>query len=323
MTGLQISAIAFALAMAALIFILAFMLIGKLTERKRLVSQRLEKVAPKKKTVLAQTREENSKAKSGRRFASSARGRRFVDVVQNELILADISLRPEEFGVIWLLAAFLPAGLVGLFTGQMLSAGPLVVLGAVLPVIFLRQKKKKRVIAFEAQLADALVIICNCLRSGLTFQQAMDAIHKEMSAPISVEFGRTLQEIQYGLSLEQALNNLSDRIKSADLMLTVSAVNIQRQTGGNLSEILEIISETIKERIKIKGDIRAMTAQGRISGIIVGVLPMALGAMLMVLNPEYMMLLFTERLGNILLVVAVVLEFMGFMAVKKIVDIKY
>lgn len=296
--------------------------LSKLTEKKRLVSGRIEKVAPKKKTALAQAREEERKQRKNR-FFSSVRGKRFIDIVQNELILADISLKPEEFGVIWLLLASLPSGLIGLFTGQLISALTLAALGAVLPVIFLRSRKKKRTIAFETQLGDALVIICNCLRSGLTFQQAMEAINKEMEAPISVEFGRTLQEIQYGLSLEQALNNLSGRIKSSDLMLTVSAVNIQRQTGGNLSEILEIISETIKDRIKIKGDIRTLTAQGRISGLIVGVLPIALGSFLMVINPDYMKVLFTERMGHIFLMVAVVLEVTGFILIRKIVDIKY
>ncbi|HOO25907.1 MAG TPA: type II secretion system F family protein [Clostridiales bacterium] len=298
------------------------MFLSKLTEKKRLVSGRIEKVAPKKKTALAQAREEERKQRKNR-FFSSVRGKRFIDIVQNELILADISLKPEEFGVIWLLLASLPSGLIGLFTGQLISALTLAALGAVLPVIFLRSRKKKRTIAFETQLGDALVIICNCLRSGLTFQQAMEAINKEMEAPISVEFGRTLQEIQYGLSLEQALNNLSGRIKSSDLMLTVSAVNIQRQTGGNLSEILEIISETIKDRIKIKGDIRTLTAQGRISGLIVGVLPIALGSFLMVINPDYMKVLFTERMGHIFLMVAVVLEVTGFILIRKIVDIKY
>lgn len=322
MTGLQINSIIFALAMGALIFILAVLLLSKLTEKKRLVSNRIEKVAPKKKTALAQAREEERKQKKNS-FGSSVRGKRFIDIVQNELILADISLRPEEFGVIWLLLASLPSGLVGLFTGQIISALTLALLGALLPIFFLRHRKKKRTIAFESQLGDALVIICNCLRSGLTFQQAMDAINKEMEAPISVEFGRTLQEMQYGLSLEQALNNMSSRIKSSDLMLTVSAVNIQRQTGGNLSEILEIISETIKDRIKIKGDIRTMTAQGRISGIIVGVLPIAIGSFLMVINPDYMKVLFTDRIGHILLIVAVIMEMIGFALIRKMVDIKY
>jgi len=322
LTGLQISSIIFSLSVGAFIFILVIVFLSKLTEKKRLVSGRIEKVAPKKKTALAQAREEERKQRKNR-FFSSVRGKRFIDIVQNELILADISLKPEEFGVIWLLLASLPSGLIGLFTGQLISALTLAALGAVLPVIFLRSRKKKRTIAFETQLGDALVIICNCLRSGLTFQQAMEAINKEMEAPISVEFGRTLQEIQYGLSLEQALNNLSGRIKSSDLMLTVSAVNIQRQTGGNLSEILEIISETIKDRIKIKGDIRTLTAQGRISGLIVGVLPIALGSFLMVINPDYMKVLFTERMGHIFLMVAVVLEVTGFILIRKIVDIKY
>jgi tight adherence protein B len=144
-----------------------------------------------------------------------------------------------------------------------------------------------------------------------------------MTPPINVEFGRALQEMQYGVPLEQALNSMAERIKSPDLMLTISAVNIQRQTGGNLSEILEVISETIKERIKIKGDIRTLTAQGRMSGLLIGGLPIVLGGFLMVANPSYMMLLFTESMGRLFLISAIILEIIGFSLIRKIVSIKY
>ncbi|NLX93093.1 MAG: type II secretion system F family protein [Clostridiales bacterium] len=295
---------------------------SKLTQKKREIADRVEKILPKEKSVLSEMKEKRRENLPEKKYGL-LRSKKFLDLLYNELTLADIKLKPEEFSVIWLVLTFIPSGLVALLSGEMLSAVTLAVVGAGLPVFIVRSRKKKRTIAFEVQLGDALIVICNCLRSGLSFQQAMEAIVKEMGPPVSVEFGRVLQEMQYGVPLEEGLNNMTERLKSADLLLTVSAVNIQRQTGGNLSEILEIISETIKERIKIKGDIRTLTAQGRMSGMLIGGLPIVMGGMLMITNPAYMLLLFTTPLGRMLLIVAVTMEVLGFTFIKKIVDIKY
>lgn len=322
MTGSQISAIIFALSLSAFFFVISFIIVSKLTQKKRQIADRVEKILPKEKSVLSEVRKSRQNNQPGKKRRVMI-NKKFSDLLYNELTLADVKLKPEEFGILWLVLTFVPSGLVALFTGQMLSAVTLAVAGAGLPVAIVRSRKKKRTIAFEVQLGDALIIICNCLRSGLSFQQAMEAIVKEMSPPVNVEFGRVLQEMQYGVPLEEALNNMTQRLKSPDLLLTVSAVNIQRQTGGNLSEILEIISETIKERIKIKGDIRTLTAQGRISGLIIGSLPLALGGLLMVINSEYMSVMFTHPLGRTMLVIAVVMELIGFAFIRKIVDIKY
>lgn len=322
MTGSQISAIIFALSLAAFFFVISYILVSKLTQKKRLIADRVEKILPKEKSVLSEVREDrqNNQTDKKRKLPIN---KKLSDLLYNELTLADINLKPEEFGVLWLVLTFVPSGLVALFTGDMLSAVTLAAAGAGLPVFLVNSRKKKRTIAFEAQLGDALIVICNCLRSGLSFQQAIEAIVKEMTPPVNVEFGRVLQEMQYGVPLEDALNNMTHRLKSPDLLLTVSAVNIQRQTGGNLSEILEIISETIKERIKIKSDIRTLTAQGRISGLIIGSLPLFLGGVLMVINSEYMSVMFTHPLGRTMLIVAVVMEIIGFTFIRKIVDIKY
>lgn len=322
MTGSQISTIIFSLSLAAFFFVISFILVSKLTQKKREIADRVEKILPKEKSVLSEMKEKRRENLPEKKYGL-LRSKKFLDLLYNELTLADIKLKPEEFSVIWLVLTFIPSGLVALLSGEMLSAVTLAVVGAGLPVFIVRSRKKKRTIAFEVQLGDALIVICNCLRSGLSFQQAMEAIVKEMGPPVSVEFGRVLQEMQYGVPLEEGLNNMTERLKSADLLLTVSAVNIQRQTGGNLSEILEIISETIKERIKIKGDIRTLTAQGRMSGMLIGGLPIVMGGMLMITNPAYMLLLFTTPLGRMLLIVAVTMEVLGFTFIKKIVDIKY
>jgi tight adherence protein B len=144
-----------------------------------------------------------------------------------------------------------------------------------------------------------------------------------MPAPIGMEFGKVCNEIRYGATMEEALNNMVDRVKSPDLMLVVSAVLIQRTTGGNLSEILSTISDTIRERIKIKGEINSITAQGRMSGLIIGALPIGIAAILMVVNPEYMSTFFTTTAGNIMLIVSVVMEIVGFFAIRKVVTVEY
>ena len=151
----------------------------------------------------------------------------------------------------------------------------------------------------------------------------MENVANDMPAPIGMEFGRVCNEIRYGATMEEALNNMAERVKSPDLMLVVSAVLIQRTTGGNLSEILSTISETIRDRIKIKGEISSTTAQGRMSGIIIGALPIGIAVILMVINPEYMSTFFTTTVGNIMLTVSVIMEILGFLAIRKVVTIEY
>lgn len=324
MNGSQISAVILSVSLSFLYFFVVFIFISKVTASKRNISKRVTQIVPEEQSVLAEIRE-GEKEGTGRRRKQkkSIFSLKLMDVISKELSLSGVVMRPEEFSVLWLLVAFVPAGLVGLFTGQVISAGTLAFLGAAAPIFLLKQRKKKRTLALETQLGDALIVVCNCLRSGLTFQQAMETISTEMTEPINVEFGRALNEMNYGVTLEQALNEMGKRIKSADLMLTISAVSIQRQTGGNLSEILETISETIKERMKIKHEIKTMTAQGRISGLIIGALPIGIMAILMVMSPEYIKLLFTESIGRYMLLTGVFMESIGFIIIKKIVTIKF
>lgn len=323
MSGSPISAVILAVTLSLLYFFVIFIVFSKISQGKRNISGRVSRIIPKPKSVLVEVREINPKVKKpgkqNRRFSSV----KLMNIIYDELSLAGIKMKPEEFGVLWLLLAFVPSGLAALFIGNLMPSVTLAVLGVGIPIFILRQRKKKRTIALETQLGDALIISCNCLRSGLTFQQAIEAIAKEMSEPINVEFARVIKEMQYGVPMEQALNDMGKRLKSADLMLTISAVSIQRQTGGNLSEILETISTTIKDRLKIKKDIRTMTAQGRISGMLIGALPIAVCAILMITSPDYIKLLFTETLGQIMLTVGVIMELIGFYLIKKMVTIEY
>ncbi len=242
---------------------------------------------------------------------------------EEQLSSAGIHMRAEEFLMVWIFLVVVPAGLMIL-----LGAGimPIIVILAValsVPPVFVSSRKKKQLEVFESQLGDALMLIGNCLRSGLTFQQAMGSIAKEMQDPIAKEFSRVVKEIQLGTSLESALENMMNRIDSQELMLTISAVQIQHQVGGNLMDVLTNISSTITDRQKLKDDIKVMTASGRMSGLIIGMLPVAIGGILMLVNGEYIQTFFTTNTGKVMLVIAGVMEFLGFLVIRKIINIKY
>jgi len=245
------------------------------------------------------------------------------DSFKTELQTAGVMMRLEEFATLWILVSFLPSGIIAITTANAPLALLFAFAGIILPPFYVKKQKKKRVAAFENQLSDALVIMCNCLRSSLSLSQAFENVASEMSEPISKEFSRAITEIKYGSSLEKALNSMSERIGSGDFMLAVTAINIQRQVGGNLSEILRNISETIQSRIKLKGEIKVLTATGRVSGIIIGCLPIAIGLMIFILNPDYMLDFIATRAGKIMLLIGVIMEFIGFLVIRKIITIKY
>lgn len=244
-------------------------------------------------------------------------------VFTEELISAGIRMRAEEFLVLWFMGIIIPAGLLSIFNAHIITIIAVTIIFLVMPPMLVLRAKKKRLILFEKQLGDALLLIGNCLRSGLSFQQAMSIIAKEMPDPIAKEFYRTVKEIQLGNSLDAALSNMVTRVKSTDLMLTVSAVQIQRQVGGNLLEILDNISVTIKDRLKLKDDIRVMTATGRISSFVVASIPVGMGGLLMLINPTYIQTFFETSIGIGLLCTCIAMEIIGFLIIKKIVTIKY
>lgn len=240
-----------------------------------------------------------------------------------ELHMSGIRMRPEEFLVLWFVGIVVPAAVLTISNAHMITVLAVIIIFLITPPILVIRAKKKRLILFETQLGDALLLIGNCLRSGLSFQQAVSIIAKEMQDPIAKEFSRTVKEILFGSSMDDALSNMVKRVKSTDLMLTVSAVQIQRQVGGNLLEILENISVTIKERQKLKNDIRVMTATGRISSIVVALIPVGIGGMLMLINPSYIETFFETPIGIGMLCACVVMEIVGFMLIQKTVTIKY
>ena len=247
---------------------------------------------------------------------------RRLDQIADELYVAGVALRAEEFITIWVVtSAVIPAAALFLGVPMSLSIG-MVIVGAAAPIGFVAIKRNRRLTVLGKQLSDAMNIICNALRAGLSFQTALKNVADEMEEPISREFMRVYRETQLGMPLEASLGRLVQRTKNQDLELMCSAVAIQRQIGGNLASVLENISDTINQRIQLRGEIKTMTSAGMLSGYIIGALPIFIIVLLMFINPGYVDMFFTTESGRIMLIVSVVLEAIGFSIVNKIVNIK-
>ena len=245
-----------------------------------------------------------------------------LEQIAEELYVAGVALRAEEFITIWILTgAVIPAIALFLRTPTTICIG-LVIVGVAAPITWVTLKKNKRLAVLGTQLSDALTIICNALRVGQSFQAAMKNVADEMEEPISREFMRVYRETQYGMPPETSLGRLVSRTKNPDLELMASAVIIQRQIGGNLAVILQNISDTITQRVQIRGEIHTMTSAGRMSGYIIGALPAFIILLLMFINPGYIDMFFTTPTGRIMMGISVVLEAIGFSIVNKIVNIK-
>jgi tight adherence protein B len=262
-------------------------------------------------------------------------GRDFGANLARELARADLKLKVSEYLFIW---AGTTVGVPVLFfiLGFVLPAfsSPLVWLvgafiGFMLPRLWLGRRKGGRLNAFNKALPDTITLIANALRAGSSFLQAIELVVRESRPPISTEFGRVIREVNLGLPFEQALENMVRRVRSDDLELMATAISIQHTVGGNLAEILDSIAYTIRERVRIKGEIRTLTAQQRMSGYVVAFLPIALAAFLFVAAPGFMAPMFDKDVnigglpaGVIILCLGGVAMFIGFMIIRRIVDIE-
>ena len=245
------------------------------------------------------------------------------DEFSNYLAMSGVKLRATEFVWSWVIIAIVPALLAFLLSDNLITALGVGIIGLAIPPILVQRSKKKRQNEFNKQLGDSLSIMENCIKAGFSFQQAMESIAANMQPPISTEFQKTLREVQYGISLSEALRHMVDRVKNKDLDLLVSSVLISAQVGGNLSDIMEVISDTVQDRLKIKADVRVLTTSGRFSGIIIGLLPVFIMLFIMLINPDYFNSFVASDIGKIMLTASVVLEAIGFLAIRKIIDIKY
>ena len=248
------------------------------------------------------------------------------DRISNSLSRADLKFKPGEFIALIILCAILVGFVLWFVGGKMILIGIVgAAIGSYLPYMYVKSQQNKRLIKFDQQLPDMLNLMVNGLRAGFSTMQAMEAVSKELPAPISDEFRRVIQEMQLGVTMEKALENLLVRIPSDDLDLTITAINVQREVGGNLAEILDSISYTIRERIRIKGEIRVLTTQVMYSGRFLSLLPIFVIGILYLLNREYVMEFFQPEsgiCGIIALVVAGLMIIGGYFAMNKLGEIE-
>ena len=300
-------------------FTLILSIANKVMEKKLAAQNRLQRVFGSH-NLTSEKAYRNQRKTNNKKL--SFRGRMALDLASG-LSCAGIKLRVEEFLLFWLILMIGPPMASLLMGTDWIVSAALFIIGVSLPLVYLKRKKIKRMTLLEDQLSNALTIIGNCLKTGLSFQHALESIVREMPEPISKEFGRVLKEVQLGLTMETALENMAERLKSKDFMLIVSAVLIQRQVGGSLSEIMQNISETIRERLKVKSNLRVLTTTGRTSGRVIGLMPVFLMLILMVINPAYIRTFFETKAGTIMLIVAVFMEIIGYLVTKRMVKVKF
>jgi tight adherence protein B len=246
--------------------------------------------------------------------------------ISRDLARADIKLRSGEYIALMIISGFGVGFLLWFLAGKSIIIGIVgVVAGLFIPRLYVRREQGRRLIRFNDQLADMLNLMVNGLRAGYSTMQAMEAVSKELPAPISDEFRRVVQEMQLGVPMDTSLDNLLRRIPSDDLDLVITAINVQREVGGNLAEILDTISYTIRERVRIKGEIRVLTAQVMYSGRFLSLLPLIVFAIIYLVNRDYMLTFFKPEsgiCGYAALVAAAILIGSGYLVMNKLGDIE-
>jgi len=244
--------------------------------------------------------------------------------IARDLARADLKFKPGEYMALYVIAIIGGAMIAYLVGGRLvLSALIGAIVGAFLPGLYVNSQKGKRLVRFNDQLPDMLNLVVNGLRAGYSTMQAMEAVSKELPTPICDEFKRVVQEMQLGIPMEKALENLLRRIPSEDLDFVVTAINVQREVGGNLAEIMDVISYTIRERIRIKGEIRALTAQAIYSGRALALMPIGLLCILYFLNRTYVMEFVKNGFcGYVPLVIAGFLILIGYFVMTRIGNVE-
>jgi tight adherence protein B len=254
----------------------------------------------------------------GQRFAQ-ARG--FSEKLDAQLEAAGVALRSGEFVVASVGAALLLGLLGAALLRNLILALILAGLGAFLPTVALRMSLQKRADRLREQLPDVLTILASSLRAGHSFLQSLDTVAKEIPQPAAAEFQRVVAEIRLGRPAEDALEALAERVGSPDFKWAVLAVNIQREVGGNLAEILDNVADTLRERAMLRRQIKVLTAEGRLSAWVLALLPVAIGLYMAAVNPDYIGLLVTTTAGWVMLGTGFVLLVLGILWMRKIVDI--
>jgi tight adherence protein B len=305
------------------------LVVGIRGQRHSPMEERLESFRGERPTVEGQRQEGpmlRKRSYSGLPLLGALVGQlRGSEQVALNLERAGVPLRVGEYYVIRYVAAVLFFSVALIVTrgvmALLLGAG-LAVLGYMLPAMWVSSKRSSLVKKLNAQMVEMLGMIANSLKSGYGLMQSFEFASKQIDPPLATELRRMLRDANLGMSGEDALSAMGERIDSPDLDMVLTAINIQRAVGGNLADVLEGVSFTMRERERMRGEIITLTSQQRMTGIIIGGLPVAMGLLFMVINPEYMGLLFTTTGGRIMLLAAVGLEFLGAMSMKKVLAIE-
>jgi tight adherence protein B len=285
-----------------------------------LVGERLDRYGVREEVEETKPRKKRRSAMDGLEDAMVERG--FAANLRTDLARADLKLRTSEFLVLNLASV-----LVFFYVARWIFDSPLLglvfgILGFFAPHIYVGIRQRRRLHQFNDQLCDTILLLANSLRSGFSIVQSMETVAQQLPNPIAAEFHRVTQEIALGLHYEQALNNMLRRVPSDDLDLMITAINIQGRIGGNLAEILDTIGHTIRERVRIQGEIRVLTAQQTISGYILAGLPIVLGLLLYLINKEYIGRMFAEPCGWLMVGTSLLMIAVGFVIIRRIINIE-
>jgi tight adherence protein B len=226
------------------------------------------------------------------------------------LVLAMLSLGGLAF---LLVQNFLHSSLLGLVAAFV---------GGILPYLYVRRKRRKRKEEIDALLPEAVDLITNALKSGFSLETALRMAAREIPDPLGIELGVTFEEQNLGVSLTDAFSNLGNRVQSEDLSLFITAILIHKKIGGNLAEVLETIGNTIRERFQLEREVKIFTAQGRLSGLILILLPIIISCIILIINPQYLKVLWEEKVGNYLVATAVFMQLLGIWVINRIISIR-
>jgi len=302
---------------------LFYVLIDALWLKPLRVRRRLESVAAGIKPDVTDDRTPGDGDDNLPTVAKLLSSRGFADKLLMMLQRAGLKLRPSEFiGYIAGVSIVLVL-LVSVIYPSFWAILTAMALGVFVPVVYIRVLQARRLAAFDRQLPDALTMISSAIRSGYSFLRAMQMVAEEMPVPISEEFQRALNEVNVGLPLDAALNRMVVRVQSYDLELVVTAVLVQQQIGGNLAEVLENISSTIRDRVRVEGELAALTAEGRLSGLILVIMPFVMAAIIWSLNPDYLRILIIEPWGKWLIIGGLTLQGIGALIIKRMLILDY
>jgi tight adherence protein B len=298
------------------------------------MSARLERYAAGREPTAPSPEDENQSAVVAS-LSRAIEGQDLATRMATDLARADLKMKPAEFILFWAMTPIFfvaAAFLLGFIFPGFRNPIALVVifaLGCWAPRLYLKRRQGQRIKAFATQLPETITLLANSLRAGSSFLQGMELVTREARPPISEEFGRVVREMQLGVALQPALNNLVRRVDSEDLELMVTAIQIQSQVGGNLATVLDAIAHTIRERVRIHGEINTLTAMGRYSGYVITLLPVALAGILFLISPGYIgkMLESPPELlglpaGVIFLLIGLISMGIGYLFIRRIVDIE-